>query len=229
VSEAQAQANWAQLFRIACDLIRQANSKQVVIDYWTFGGGTAMMLQIGHRESRDVDIFLDDPQLLPFLDPQKQDFKFEIQPAAYEGDGVRSLKLVFAIGEIDFIVAGSLTSSPTTQIEIQGENVQLETIPEIITKKIFYRGSSIAPRDIFDIAAAGEGSADAIIEQLRSYKNEVTATLAAMALTSLDDPKRTQDLGHLDIKWMAWTKRLGGIPALCAGFPGIASPGQDPT
>ncbi|WP_130220802.1 hypothetical protein [Bradyrhizobium genosp. SA-3] len=33
-----------------------------------------MMLQIAHRESHDVDIFLCDPQSLPFLDPQKQDF-----------------------------------------------------------------------------------------------------------------------------------------------------------
>jgi hypothetical protein len=73
-----------------------------------------------------------------------------------------------------------LTSSPTTQTEIEGEIVQLETVPEIITKKIFYRGANIAPRDIFDIAAAGEGSADAIIEQLRSYKDKVQETLAAM-------------------------------------------------
>src|SRR5262249_800083 len=51
--------------------IRQANSQELVIDEWTFGGGTAMMPQINHRESRDIDIFLPDPQLLPFLDPQK--------------------------------------------------------------------------------------------------------------------------------------------------------------
>ncbi|HKF10800.1 MAG TPA: hypothetical protein VKB89_19070 [Xanthobacteraceae bacterium] len=44
------------------------------------------------------------------------------------------------IGAIDFIVAGALTSSPTTQADIQGEAVLLETIPEIITKKIYYRG-----------------------------------------------------------------------------------------
>ncbi|WP_457663786.1 hypothetical protein [Sinorhizobium medicae] len=30
------------------------------------------MLQIDHRESFDVDIFLDDPQLLPYLNPKKQ-------------------------------------------------------------------------------------------------------------------------------------------------------------
>jgi len=79
------QADWARLFRIACALIRQVNSKESIIDHWTFGGGTAMMLQIDHRESHDVDIFLFDPQLLPFLDPQKHDFTFEIRPTDYKG------------------------------------------------------------------------------------------------------------------------------------------------
>jgi hypothetical protein len=62
-------------------MIRQVNSEQSIIDRWTFGGGSAMMVQIGHRESHDVDIFLPDAQLLPFLDPQKRDFDFEILPS----------------------------------------------------------------------------------------------------------------------------------------------------
>lgn len=39
-----------------------------------------MMLQIDHRDSHDVDIFLADAQLLPFLDPATHDFAFEIMP-----------------------------------------------------------------------------------------------------------------------------------------------------
>jgi hypothetical protein len=61
------QANWARLIRVACSLIRQVNSNDSIIVDWTFGGGTAMMIQIGHRESRDIDIFLSDAQTLPFL------------------------------------------------------------------------------------------------------------------------------------------------------------------
>jgi hypothetical protein len=89
VSDVSGQANWLQLFRVACAILRQANSKQLVIDHWTFGGGTALMLQLDHRESHDIDIFLNDPQQLPFLDPQKQDFRFDIQLEDYEGDGAR--------------------------------------------------------------------------------------------------------------------------------------------
>ena len=54
----------------------------------------------------------------------------------------------------------------------------LETIPEIIAKKIHYRGSQIKPRDIFDIAAAGEQYADPVINALRSLRPEVSRTLA---------------------------------------------------
>jgi hypothetical protein len=181
VSSSKNQPDWARLFRVACDLIRQVNSETLIIDRWTFGGGTAMMLQINHRESRDVDLFLQDPQLLPFLDPQKHDFKFEIRPSGYDGDGVGFLKLAFKdIGEIDFIVAQPKTADPTIQREVEGENTRLETVPEIITKKIVYRGSSIRPRDIFDIAAASEQYADAIVAELRSYRTEVARALETL-------------------------------------------------
>jgi len=158
-----------------------------------------MMLQIDHRESHDVDIFLPDPQLLPFLDPQKRDFTFEIRPSDYGGDGVSFLKLAFeGIGEIDFVVGHARTSSPTTQSTIEGENVRLETIPEIVTKKIYHRGSSIKPRDIFDIAAAAEQHADSIIRELRSYRGEVTRTLATMDKLNPDFVNRA--IGQLSIK-----------------------------
>jgi hypothetical protein len=140
-----------------------------------------MMLQIDHRESADVDIFLSDAQLLPFLDPQKHDFRFEILPPDYRGDGSRFQKLAFKdVGEIDFIVGRAMTSPSTTQATIEGETTLLETIPEIITKKIYYRGSNIRPRDIFDVAAAGEQHADSVIKALQSYRGEVKTALVAI-------------------------------------------------
>jgi Nucleotidyl transferase AbiEii toxin, Type IV TA system len=149
VSTSANQPNWARLFRVARDLIHQVNCRGQMIDRWTFGGGTAMMLQIDHRESHDIDIFLQDPQLLRFLDPQKFDFKFETAASAYYGDGVRFQKLTFeGIGEIDFIVAQPLTEEPAIAREVEGEVALLETIPEIIAKKIVHRGSSLKPRDI---------------------------------------------------------------------------------
>lgn len=192
------QADWLRLFRIARSLIRQVNSEQSIIDHWTFGGGTAMMLRINHRESRDVDIFLPDPQALAFLDPQKREFQFELRPIASTGDGARSLRFVFDIGEIDFIVAGAMTSSPTTQANIEDQTVLLETVPEIVAKKIYHRGSSIRPRDIFDIAAAGEQHADSLVKELRNYRDRVTQTLATIDKLNADFVNRA--IAQLAIK-----------------------------
>jgi hypothetical protein len=145
---------WARLFRIAYSLIRQVNSEQIIINSWSFGGGTAMMLQIDHRESDDIDIFLPDAQFLAFLDPK--------------------------LREIDFIVGHALTATPTTKRWIETEDVDLETTSEIIAKKIHYRGASIKPRDIFDIAAAAKHDRDPIVSALKAYKGDVTRTLLAI-------------------------------------------------
>ena len=61
----QRASEWERLFVIACDLLDQVHEQTG--DYafgWSFGGGTAMMIQIGHRESHDVDICIDDGQIL---------------------------------------------------------------------------------------------------------------------------------------------------------------------
>lgn len=173
--------DWARLLRIACSLIRQVNSEQTIIDSWSFGGGTAMMLQIDHRESHDVDIFLNDAQYLPFLDPKLHDFEFEIRPSDYGGDGTGFLKLAFTgIGEIDFIVAHALTDQATTKRIIEDQDVDLETVAEIIAKKIHYRGASIKPRDIFDIAAAATHDRNSLINALKAHKDDVGKTLLAI-------------------------------------------------
>lgn len=165
-------SRWDELFDLANSIIDQANAGALIIDRWTFGGGTALMLQIGHRESHDVDIFLTDPQLLPYLNPQAQDFALKVHPSDYFSDGARSLKVVFeGIGEIDFICAPSLTDTIAIQTEIRGRRVMLETPSEIVAKKIVYRGSMMQPRDIFDIAAACEHLGNkAMIKDLSQHK-----------------------------------------------------------
>jgi hypothetical protein len=140
-----------------------------------------MMLQIDHRESHDVDIFLPDPRLLPFLDPKLHDFEFEISPSDSRGDGAGFIKLAFdGIGEIDFIVGQAMTDPPTIKRMIEGECVDLETVAEVIAKKIHYRGAGIRPRDIFDIAAAAKHDRDSIVKALRRYKDDIARTLLAI-------------------------------------------------
>nr|WP_321457130.1 nucleotidyl transferase AbiEii/AbiGii toxin family protein [uncultured Cohaesibacter sp.] len=147
-------SQWAELFEIAMQIIGNANSGHG-IGYWAFGGGTSLMLHIGHRTSHDVDIFIDNPQVLPLLNPITQGYETNIVPTAYQTDGSSALKIVFkGIGEIDFITCGDITDNPSYRRCIHGHEVLIEYPGEVLAKKIFYRGARIEPRDIFDIVAA---------------------------------------------------------------------------
>ena len=175
----QKPSQWHRLFRIACSIIEQANQELMVIDHWTFGGGTALMLQMGHRESHDVDLFLRDPQYLGYLNPELRDFTLEVAWDEWKTDGHRFCKFVFTdIGEIDFIAAPSLTKSPTIEREVQGVQTLVETVPEIITKKVFYRGGNITPRDVFDMAAASTVCRAEVADALKQHPDSVQAALS---------------------------------------------------
>lgn len=166
---------------MARSLIGQVNSAGPILRDWSLGGGTALMLRLNHRESRDIDIFLSDAQHLSFLDPAKRDFRFEIPPNGQHGDGARFLKPAFAnLGEIDFIVAATLTRSPATNEPVEGELLSLETVPEVIAKKIYHRGSALKPRDVFDIAASGVTHADDLVRELRNYPHEVATAMSGL-------------------------------------------------
>ena len=47
--------------------------------FWTFGGGTVLMLRYEHRKSKDIDIFVPDPQYLGFATPRLSDVAAKLQ------------------------------------------------------------------------------------------------------------------------------------------------------
>ena len=183
---APAASRWRDLLQEAFGILDRVNKDYDIIDNWSFGGGTAMMIQIDHRESHDVDLFLDDPQLLPYVEATVAEMQFALGEATYNGDGSGHLKIAFdGIGEIDFIVTGHITDAPTMDQEIEGRSIALETVPEIIAKKVRYRGSRIQPRDIFDIAAAVKaGQSDdirAALATIPEYAAETSARIESLS------------------------------------------------
>lgn len=168
-------SRWSDLFDIAVSIIEQANKDMVIIDRWTLGGGTALMLQINHRESHDIDLFVDDPQLMTFFNPETQDFTLSLHPSSYTSDGTQSLKIVFdEVGEIDVICSGWLTDDFATTREVNGRQILLEKPSEIIAKKVFHRGWNLQPRDMFDIAAVRQVCGDEyVIKALSAFPKKV--------------------------------------------------------
>lgn len=175
-------SRWGDLFDTAISIIDQANREHTIVDRWTLGGGTALMLHIDHRESHDIDLFTDDPQCLPFLNPETQGYDLQLRPSSYGGDGVRSLKLAFdGVGEIDVICCGWMLDEPSEINEIRGVTVELETPAEIVAKKVYYRGGSFQPRDMFDIAAvADKFGRGYLADSLAGCKDQARAALAVI-------------------------------------------------
>jgi hypothetical protein len=145
------------------------------------------MLQIKHRESHDIDLFIDDAQYLPYLNPETQGYNLALAPSDYETDGTRALKIVFnGVGEIDFICCDPVTEEPYVISEIRGRRVKLETPAEILAKKVVFRGSHLQPRDMFDIAAVAQAmGTDYVVEACSKFPD---ACREALAVTEKMNP-----------------------------------------
>lgn len=104
------------------------------------------MLAMDHRISHDIDLFIRDPQWIGYLTPRLNDTVAALA-SDYE-EAADFLKLDLPDGEIDFIVRGSLLGLPG---EVSDDTpLPLEPVAEVLAKKLFYRGSALTPRDLFD-------------------------------------------------------------------------------
>jgi hypothetical protein len=153
---------WETLFQRALVLIDDARAKGIPVDDWTFGGGTVLMRRHRHRLSKDVDIFINDPQFLGYLSPRLSPVA-ESLTTDYSEDS-NFVKLAFPEGEIDFVAAPPLTSVPAQAEMLLGRSFLVETSAEIVAKKIWHRGADITARDIFDFAMVAELEPEALHE-----------------------------------------------------------------
>ena len=141
---------WENLFDRAVDCLDSCSNQMPGLIRWSFGGGTALMLQLGHRRSKDIDIFVNYVEALPLLSPRLNSRADALAHDYIEAQNF--VKLNLPQGTIDFIVAPHLTSDPWHQTDIRGRTVLLETPWEIVIKKLFFRTSTLQVRDVFDAA-----------------------------------------------------------------------------
>jgi predicted nucleotidyltransferase component of viral defense system len=185
---------WELLFKRALMLIDSVARSGTSFEPWSFGGGTVLMRRHHHRLSKDIDIFVPDPQYLGHVSPRLNDTA-ESMTGNYVEEG-SSLKLVFPEGEIDFIASAPLTSHPYVQERLFDRNVQIETSTEIIAKKVWHRGSQFKARDMFDLALVAEKEPEALDEirpVLRDRKEIVLARIAEA------DKRLRSDFAELEV------------------------------
>jgi hypothetical protein len=179
---------WEKLFSCALILIDEIALHGRPDPFWTFGGGTVLMLRYAHRHSKDVDIFVPDPQSLGFVTPRLSSVA-EGLTADYS-ETTEYVKLFMPEGEIDFVASPNLTSPGFEIHTIMGRPVRVETSVEIIAKKLWHRGHKITGRDIFDFALVAEKEPESLMQNAHfmvRYAREIL-----LQLTDRYDPLRTQ-------------------------------------
>lgn len=149
---------WKVLFGHALSLIDDVLQHGTKDLYWTFGGGTVLMLRYNHRFSKDIDIFVPDPQALGFVTPRLSSHAETLTMSYTEASNF--VKLFLPEGEIDFVASPNLTEDPFVLLELLGRKVRVETSAEIIAKKFWHRGNRLTARDIFDFALVAEREPD---------------------------------------------------------------------
>ncbi len=93
------------------------------------------MLRYQHRLSKDVDIFVPDPQYLGFVTPRLSDVAAGISTDYVES--TEFVKLIRPEGEIDFVASPNLTEVPFEHWLLLGRTVKVETAAEIVAKKLW--------------------------------------------------------------------------------------------
>ena len=150
---------WARLLREALRLMESVES---MIDSanWTLGGGTVLMFRYDHRASRDIDIFVPDPQYLGYVTPRLSRVAESISSNYVESSD--AVKIICVQGEIDIVVASPLTRPAFEVCTFQGSSIKVETTAEILAKKMWHRGNMATARDLFDLCAIADFEPDAI-------------------------------------------------------------------
>lgn len=170
---------WAQLFPYALRLMTHLES-QTSLPNWSFGGGTVLMLRLGHRLSKDIDLFVPDPQYLGYVNPRLSDVAEEVS-TDYE-ENAEFLKFFLPDGEIDIVVGTSLTEQPFEVAQYAGREIRFETNAEIIAKKMWHRGDQGKARDLFDLCAVATADPAAIAKAFPFFARHGSAFLSRLAL-----------------------------------------------
>lgn len=168
---------WAALFEAALTL---TDHLATVIDepVWTFGGGTVLMLRLNHRHSRDIDLFVPDPQYLGHVTPRLCEAAEQLTTDYVEA--AEYVKLLMPTGEIDIVVGLPLTEDPWEVVVHQGRQLLVETNAEILAKKMYHRGNQAKARDLFDLCTVADLDPGAIDQAAPFFRRHGAAFIAQL-------------------------------------------------
>ncbi len=136
-------------------IIKSAISQGVPQQSIKFGGGTALaMYYFGHRLSFDIDLFVENRQYLSFFNPKIWIDDYDNFNSDEYRDDFNHIGVVTKDGiKIDILPdENSNKCYLDSSKDIFDFNIYIESIEDIIAKKIAFRKTDNKTRDIFDIA-----------------------------------------------------------------------------
>lgn len=128
----------------------------------SLGGGTALAAYYwNHRYSTDIDIFIydkEDKKDLLKESSWSEDVKKSMEKIGYEGEFINhpvySEITIDKDCKIQFFDVVKKSHMPFKKVNLWNHEILIDTVEEIIAKKIYYRGDIGNSRDLFDIAIA---------------------------------------------------------------------------
>ncbi len=172
---------WEDLLPHALLIIEDIKSHGTPDPFWTFGGGTVLMFRYQHRLSKDIDIFVPDPQYLGFVTPRLSDVAAAVS-TDYVEDQSSYVKLIRPEGEIDFVASPNLTEAPFEMWNIGGQHIRVETAAEIVAKKLWHRGDRATARDLFDLSLVIEREPEALIKAAKFLRKNADPFISQIAI-----------------------------------------------
>ncbi|HEL2978407.1 TPA: nucleotidyl transferase AbiEii/AbiGii toxin family protein [Stenotrophomonas maltophilia] len=204
---------WQTLLPRALVLIDEIRRHGGVADpFWTLGGGTVLMFRHRHRLSKDIDIFVPNPQYLGFVSPRLSDVAAGLT-SDYSEDPNAWVKLQFEEGEVDFVAAPNLLDDAWEEWTIDGHAVRVESSAEIIAKKMFHRGHRATARDLFDLALVIEREPEALATAAPALVRHRSAFL-----DQIRNPHPTLEIAFTAIATLDYTPCFGDCVVLAGDY-----------
>ncbi len=149
-----------------------------------------------HRLSKDIDIFVPNPQYLGFVTPRLSDVAASLT-GDYSEDPSAWVKLQFEEGEVDSSQLPIFSMTPGRNGRSMA-GAYAWNVGGIIAKKMFHRGHRTTARDLFDLALVIErepdalaAAADALVRHRSTFLDQIrnphpTLKIAFKAIDTLD-------------------------------------------
>ena len=147
-----------EMLAVTLDLLSQNN----LLEISSLGGGTALAaFYFNHRYSTDIDIFIYAKEnKTHFLKPSNWNIEIieKMKNIGFSGNfrhnDIYTEIVITQDSKIQFFDVIKKSKKPFQKLNLWGFELNIDSIEEIIAKKIYYRGNIGNSRDLFDMAIA---------------------------------------------------------------------------